>query len=99
MAMVLSLFTGCSGAQTPEATQAAEATTAQSEPPSDTAAAPEEPVFPLPEKVTLSGFGCSYPGQVAWETMPLFEELENAPISTSTGSIWSRAPRPLSGST
>ncbi len=26
--------------------------------------------------MTLSGFGCSYPGQVAWETMPLFEELE-----------------------
>ena len=28
------------------------------------------------ETVTLTGFGCSYPGQAPWETMPLFQELE-----------------------
>lgn len=28
------------------------------------------------EKVTLTGFGCSYPGQAPWEEMPFFIEME-----------------------
>lgn len=40
-------------------------------------AAAEVVSLPLSEsKITLTGFGMSYPGQAPWETMPFFQDLE-----------------------
>lgn len=72
--MLLTCFAGCASKEAPAVTTAATQAAAETKEP-----ASEEkdvPSLPLPEKVNLKGFGCSFAGQAPWEEMLLFKELE-----------------------